>query len=249
MNTFLKKWRKENLNKANIGKYLLYAVGEIILITLGVLIAVNINERQTNKKNAVLRCQYLEELNYVFEYDIRDVEENIYAFEMWNPKVIKVLEGIQNKNLASMDSDSLHENLATVGKYIFFGQRSKTKMEELKYSSIDLIGNRKLKNKILLYQDELIMYLRNMERISNLVEEELRQYYSKNFHGFYMTNAIPFDLKKIESDNQFESLIWQRISLNNTLKYTYQRILKEQQEIKEMLEKEIGEKCNVENQN
>lgn len=247
MNTFLKRWRKENLNKEHIGKYLLYALGEILLITIGVLIAVNINERQANKQHSALRCQYLEELNYVFEYDIKDVEENILGFNMWNPKMIEVVNAIRNKQLGELDS--LHEKLGTIPNFIFWGERSKTKMEELKNSNIDLIGNRKLKNKILLYQDEHIMYLKGIERRYNLVDEQIRQYYAKNFLGYAYEKAVPHSLENLQKDKEFLALTWQKLGFNSRLKNTYERILKEQIGIKVIIEKEIAKNCDLENQN
>lgn len=247
MNTFLKKWRKENLNKASIGKYFLYAIGEILLITIGVLIAVNINEWQTNKKNTILRCQYLEELNYVFEYDIKDVKENILGFDRWMPEMREVVIATRNNRLNQLDS--LNEKLAIIGNFIFFGQRTRTKMDELKYSEIDLIGNRDLKNKILLYQDEQIMFLREIERRYNLVDEDLRQYYSKNIFGYQaVSEAIPYDLIKLENDNHFLSLVYQKYVLTGFLRSRYQLILNEQQEIQILIEKEIAKNCKVENQ-
>lgn len=55
MITFFRKIREGLLNERKIGKYLLYAIGEIILVVIGILIALQINNRnnlQIEKKEA-----------------------------------------------------------------------------------------------------------------------------------------------------------------------------------------------------
>lgn len=242
MRGIFSNWRKQNLSKATLGKYFLYAIGEIFLITIGVLIAVKINQNQEHKRHSALRCQYLEELKYTFDYDIKDVKENISGIERWNPKITELIDAIQNNRLSEVDS--LYKKFGTVGNFIFFGQRSKTKIEELKYSSVDLIGNRELRNKILFYQDGKIMFLMGIERRYNLVDEQVRLYYSKNFLGYHYGNAVPYNMDVIEQDNQFLSLLFQKADYNGRLKYAYQQILKEQKEIKPLIEQEIANNCN-----
>lgn len=234
MSIFFKNMRKTKLYKKSILKYFAYAIGEIALIIIGILFAVNIGERITNKKNDTLRCQYLEELKFTFEYDIKDVEENITAFNKWNPKLKELLIAIQNKNLTKLDSvgDKIH----TAREFIFFGQRSKTKIEELKYSNINLIEDRDLKNKILLYQDNEVMFLRNIERRYNLVDEERRQYFSKNIFR-------DFKLDQLENDKQFFSIILQKYNANKGMERNYKNLLKEQYEIEKLINSELEKVC------
>ncbi|MFK7810307.1 MAG: hypothetical protein AB8F74_21060 [Saprospiraceae bacterium] len=229
--------RTLGLNKKSILKYLVYAVGEIALIIIGILLAVNIGDRMTNKKSNVIRCQYLEELKFTFEYDIKDVEENISGFEEWNPKLKKLLISIQNKNLTKLDS--IGDKIQTATEFIFFGQRSKTKIEELKYSNINLIENRELKNRILLYQDSDVMSLRNLERRYNLVDEERRQYFSK-------TVLIPeFKLDKLENDKQFFSVVFQKYNQNKLMNMNYKNLLEEQYVIIKMIDAELEKVCST----
>jgi hypothetical protein len=47
---FFRRIRKELLSNNRIGKYLLYAMGEIILVVIGILIALNVNNRSEQRK-------------------------------------------------------------------------------------------------------------------------------------------------------------------------------------------------------
>ena len=217
-------------------KYVLYALGEIVLITIGVLIAVNINQLVVKKQHKELRCQYLEELSYTFNFDMKDVEENIAGFNQWNPKLEQIIYAIHGKKLIELDS--LQDRMLTVNNYLFFNQRTKTKMEELKYSNVDLIGNRELKSKLLLYQDEQVEQLLNMERRYNIVDEEVRQYYSINFYG----GKVDFEM--MQEDSYFVSLVRQKHRYNHAMRLLYEQVLEKQVEIKKLIELEKEKNCS-----
>ena len=47
------------MGKNKTGKYLKYAIGEIILVVIGILIALSINNWNENRKNSVLIKSYI----------------------------------------------------------------------------------------------------------------------------------------------------------------------------------------------
>ena len=107
------------LSKNKLSAYLIYALGEIVLVVIGILLAVSINERVQNSKDSRLRCEYLSELEFVFDYDIKDIEENIHALEVWNPKMEKLIVALQESRLDQLDS--INDKINTVKQFIFFG--------------------------------------------------------------------------------------------------------------------------------
>jgi hypothetical protein len=239
MTKFFRKIRQKMLTESKFSKYMIYAIGEIFLVVIGILLAIYINERLTENKTNKLRCVYLDELKFTFEYDIKDVEENIAAFEKWNPKLEELLSALENKNLNDMDS--VIDKMNAASKYIYFNQRSKSKLEELKYSNTNLIKNRNLKNRILLYQDSEVSALLNAEKRYNLIDQELRQYFSMNLIQNIIQNEIKSE--ELESNKQFFSIIYQKYNANAGMKTNYKKLLKEQYEISEMIESEINENC------
>lgn len=227
------------ISENKFSKYLMYALGEVVLVVIGILLAISINGKVQNSKDNRLRCQYLNELEFVFDYDIKDVEESIYAFEVWNPKLEKLIVAHHENNMSQLDS--IKDKINAVKQFIFFGQRSKSKIEELKYSNLNLIENRELKNRILLYQDSEINFLRNLERRYNIVDEESRQYFSKNI----LTGDAT--IEKLNNDKNFFSIVYQKYEANGIMENTYRNLLKEQYEIKKLLELEIENNCKKNN--
>jgi hypothetical protein len=232
---FFRKIRQDLISENRFSRYLIYVLGEVILVVIGILLAISINQRIQNTKDNSLKCEYLNELKFVFDYDIKDVEENILAIETWNPKIEKLIVAHRENKITQLDS--VNDKIYTVREYVFFGQRSKTKIEELKYSNLNLIENRELKNRILLYQDSEIEFLRSLERRYNIVDEEIRQYFSKNI----FTEDV--SLNKLNTDKNFLSILKQKYEANGIMENIYRKLLKEQYEIKKMLQLEIEKNC------
>ena len=67
MTKFFRQIRQKSLSRNRFGKYLAYAIGEIVLVVIGILLAVYINERITELKNNEVRNVYLDELKYTIE--------------------------------------------------------------------------------------------------------------------------------------------------------------------------------------
>ena len=57
---FFRKIRYNLIEKNKTGKYLKYAIGEIVLVVLGILIAISINNWNHNRKSNNLKQSYIE---------------------------------------------------------------------------------------------------------------------------------------------------------------------------------------------
>lgn len=77
MITFFKKLRQSLLHDNKVSKYLLYATGEIVLVVIGILIALQINNWNTNNKNELEVLNYLNNLKEALNKDIISLETNL----------------------------------------------------------------------------------------------------------------------------------------------------------------------------
>jgi len=85
---FYRKIRQNLLSKNRFSKYLIYAIGEIVLVVIGILIALQINTWNENKKLNNIRnsnySQLLEDLKTDKEYIeslIKEYDENILLYK------------------------------------------------------------------------------------------------------------------------------------------------------------------------
>ena len=72
---FFRKIRQNLLSEGKTGKYLKYAIGEIVLVIIGILIALGINENVKNRNNLELRDLYIIQLNDEVERNINDLRD------------------------------------------------------------------------------------------------------------------------------------------------------------------------------
>ncbi|MEM6263389.1 MAG: DUF6090 family protein, partial [Bacteroidota bacterium] len=74
---FLRRARKKLLAEQKISHYLIYAIGEILLVVLGILIALWINDWNEGQKNARIEAAFLENFKNDLLIDIQTLEEKI----------------------------------------------------------------------------------------------------------------------------------------------------------------------------
>ena len=74
---FYRKIRQKLLSEGKTGKYLKYAIGEIILVVIGILIALQINNYSEEKKQRKLELDLLGEVRNNLSEDLLKIEANI----------------------------------------------------------------------------------------------------------------------------------------------------------------------------
>ena len=101
---FFRKIRQNLLTENKFSKYILYAIGEIILVVIGILIALQLNTSKENKEKSDLGYKHLTEMSKEVQYDIFMLETNIWRLG----KNIKDQEtALNTKSMASLPLDSV----------------------------------------------------------------------------------------------------------------------------------------------
>ena len=70
---FFRKIRQQLLSENKFSKYLMYAAGEIVLVVIGILIALQLNVVRENQKKAKLETNYLKGILNNLDQDINDL--------------------------------------------------------------------------------------------------------------------------------------------------------------------------------
>ena len=87
-------------------KYLIYAIGEIILVVIGILIALSINTWNENKKNKIKEIKSLTELRKDLVQNLNDINGNISNLQICKNSNTKFKN---NFKIARLDGCSLNE--------------------------------------------------------------------------------------------------------------------------------------------
>ncbi|NND93669.1 MAG: hypothetical protein HKN45_02325 [Flavobacteriales bacterium] len=78
---FFRKIRQRLLSESKFSKYLIYALGEIILVVIGILIALQINNWNQDRINNITRVELIEGIVNDLDQDISSLENSIGWFE------------------------------------------------------------------------------------------------------------------------------------------------------------------------
>ncbi len=94
----------QNSRATRLSKYLVYAVGEIILIVIGILIAFSINNWNTNKKERIKETAILKQLQTEFQSNLEQLDNKIAIRNDIINASIKLLGYIDNPDHRITDS-------------------------------------------------------------------------------------------------------------------------------------------------
>ena len=200
---FFRKIRQNLLVENKFSKYLLYAIGEIVLVVIGILIALSINNWNEHRKRTENELIVLTELQTALNLN---KEKLIYRSENFKNIVIngKLLEEHLSNKLAYNDSLQQYFIIPTED-YSF--QISYSTYENLKSQGFDIITNSELRLKIINLYDEVFANSRDQEiKTSNLLTNSIQpiifKYFKTTSKGFK-----PNDYQKLLSSDEYLNVL------------------------------------------
>jgi hypothetical protein len=148
------------LTENKFSKYLLYAIGEIILVVIGILIALQINNSNESQKLRNQEIHYLENLKTDLKLNIAELDKYIAVRNSRIESANIVLEHFEGKPLTDLNNFAFH----TTNIYIWqkFTQQDNTFQELVNSGNLALISNDSIKNGLLNLQ-ALYKKLKNEE--------------------------------------------------------------------------------------
>ena len=243
---FFRRFRQQFISQGKVSKYLLYAFGEIILVVVGILIALSINNWKENQRKASQESYYLKSLRASiiqdtvnFNTKLGDIaltmeeidqarvklnqEENE---EIWTDKVPRIFMSTYNVNAET----SVIEDLKSTG-------------------NLNLISNKKL-------IDSMLIYYKGINQTQLGIHNSLQTYARETIGPYLMMRyEVVFNDKPMYTGNSTapvlsSSAFREDIFLINALGYrnsiltglqvNYQLTLERARNILELLNKEIG---------
>lgn len=172
MIAFFRKIRKNLVSEGKTVKYFKYALGEIILVVIGILIALQINNWNEYKKLKVQETEALEEIVSDLNFNIKVFKETLNGKK--RPGNINntlnslhlVIDHLQS-NLAYHDSLDVHFGIFTYSLNVINYKTSG--YESLSSVGLDLIQNTKLRSQIGEYYTSSIVIPKNVS--DGLIED------------------------------------------------------------------------------
>jgi uncharacterized membrane-anchored protein YhcB (DUF1043 family) len=200
------------MEKNKTGKYLKYALGEIVLVVIGILIALSINNWKQAMVIAITEEKILEEIKKDLNETLEDVSEDLEEHNEILSSTIKSMQYLQQ--------NEVHINTLTKTLIRSFGDtRTYAKsggFEFLKSKGLSIIKSDSLRKAITdLYELSIVRLYESAEEYDNKKEMApyLKSHFTitnlpvRNIKPFYLNDSIPLyrykikDYNKIKMDN------------------------------------------------
>jgi hypothetical protein len=106
------------MEKNKTGKYLKYAIGEVVLVVIGILIALSINNWNESRIDRISEQAILRQLKSEFNSNLKQLDEKIGIRSYIMNSAIQLLANIDNPSIRNIDSIEMH--LAKTTPYTTF---------------------------------------------------------------------------------------------------------------------------------
>jgi len=110
-----RKIRYDLMEKNKTGKYLKYAIGEIVLVVIGILIALSINNWNENRKSQNLAQENYRNLLTSLEQDSITVQKTIERNKIGLDALLKIIPLEKNVELLELTEENLNKYLMDIG--------------------------------------------------------------------------------------------------------------------------------------
>ena len=244
---FFRHIRKSLIQKNQMGKYFRYAIGEKLLVVIGILIALQINNWNEERKKRIIEDEVIMALN--IEYN-KAKEELIYKRSVLNSKneVLRALSencSLENIEISIEQMDSLISHSYVLPS---FNPPNATLSDLLNSGKIEVIRDVELRNLLSTWNGKLdeakrqesfqgeFLYNRYTPFIEDRIEfKHLREDRMK----IRKTGKFRIDSRKLLSDVKFCNLVRRAIYWNTWVENLYLRLERDIDKIIELTKKEI----------
>jgi len=189
------------------GRYFKYAIGEILLVMIGILLALQVSNWNEKRKEHLTERILLTSLKEDLLRNKEIIENNISALTV-SIRQIEVLLNAYSENLAYNDTLNFYFHKARVFPEF---QISFVSFNELKTKGTDIIVSTTLRKKIVeLFEITLSDMIETTNRLESALRPIQLEHQLKNFFTSAAEGLIPNDGKKLMLDSNYFNIISQR---------------------------------------
>ena len=205
---FFRRIRFNLMETGKTGKYFKYAIGEIVLVVIGILIALSINNWNENKK-----LQH-EELKLLFDLKT-NLESNLNNFKNDTLSNHEDLAYYQKIETYIKDDLPYNEELDTsFGRLTFWSSSYiiNTAYSSLQSKGLDLISNEALKTAIVnMYEIEFVVITQDYEGSEiELMANVVTPFFAKHMRRLHEESLMlsrPNDFESLKQNEEFKNIL------------------------------------------
>ena len=223
MLTFFRRIRRKLANQNKVVQYSRYAIGEIILVMVGILLALQVNNWNEDRKDVHREIKMLTDLRNDIKYNIENINVGITILQEGSSHSQNILIAFEKQ--IKYDSKMIKD--FEFYDYFWDPDFRYASFENLKQEGVNLISNDSLRNEIIeLYEIDMdILDVSDLNNFSDYMTSLGYRIVNKHLYKERKTgHVLPFDYEKMMSDHEYYSfasyiLSGQHIALEKSNKF------------------------------
>lgn len=196
----LRQIRRQLLMKNKVTTYLLYGIGEIILVVVGILIAVQIDDYAQTQKDKQLTKKYVNALIEELKANLVTLEQDIQDSQ-GRMDTLLVLKQMMSAPSATIDS------LISIARYRFdYAYDPDVHLNNITFRTLESTGDIRLLNQDL--KDSLYAYQAELIKWSNIIKHNIDYYIEIDidYHKYYPVSGEAQFLEQRLADRLWGSI-------------------------------------------
>ena len=176
MRTYLMKTRQKLIGDGNLKRYLIFAIGEVLLVTIGILLALQVDNWNEERKSILQGKEYIHQIYLDLQEDIDNLSDNIDVLENQYEKSVRFLEFIENTHRSISDYISVYESIGPINHSVSV-ERSKNTWDGLENAgNTYLLRNDSLVNLLTKYYNRYDFLISHFNQVPYKSREKIREY-------------------------------------------------------------------------
>ena len=235
---FFRNIRYKSMENSKSSRYFKYAIGEIILVVIGILIALQINNWNEANKEKVFEMKVLSELYLDVKEDIKEMNNAIDSLQVSNSSNQLILNQLSNRTIYH---DSLDKHFAFALR-LWSLSPNITSFEMAKEKGMYLIKNDSIRFRVAKANGYFFDYVKVLEdRFQDYKSNVLLPYIIPLFHSYNFQSMKPRDYEALLDDKTFESMIKTLIPMRARYMNLLEKRCKLVKDLEGMLKSEIDD--------
>jgi len=185
--------RQRLLSEGKTGKYFKYAIGEIILVVIGILIALQINNWNEGRKTRATEKVYLENIKVDLQLNQKSLKTFIETRQETITSVDSILVFFENDKVVNLNTFNFH--CITVLGWYPYEQHDNTYQELLNSGKLSILSDKSIKNSL----QNLQSNLKTVRFIESEMEEDYERYL---YEPFFSTLDLHTSLKNFKAQTR-----------------------------------------------
>lgn len=195
------------MNENKTGKYFKYAIGEIILVVIGILIALQINNWNEQRKLNNEEQSLLKDLNSEFKINLENLKNNMLINQENQKAVVGLLDMIQHKDMEG-NTNKLDSLFMVVFSYGSFNTTSGVLNEVINSGKLRVIKDDSLRNNLTQWPGKIDNMEEDIIIRRDQLNFQLQPYFSKyapfkngNKYMSFSSWSDTYTSKQLENSN------------------------------------------------